>query len=125
MARVVVATGATPQFVDTREWCGCTTTPVYATVDPNNRTTEPVFITYSTKPFMFERPHDHRQPIIRVSQRRERPRECRSSTRTASASRGDPSPEPEPPLTQLRGFLAASVRMVQHCERRRAKCATT
>jgi hypothetical protein len=34
----------------------------------------------------------------------------------------EPSDEP-PPVAALRGFMAASVRMLQHCERRRAKAA--
>jgi hypothetical protein len=50
-----------------------------------------------------------------------RPRERRARTRSTAPTRGDPDPEPEPPpVGRLRGFTAASVRMVQHLERRRA-----
>jgi hypothetical protein len=51
-----------------------------------------------------------------------RPRERR--VRRVVASRDGPRSESdEPPLTPLRGFLAASVRTVEHAERRRAKAA--
>lgn len=53
------------------------------------------------------------------------PREHRGRSRTTAPKRGsphDPDPEP-PPIAHQRGFLAASVRMIQHCERRRAKWA--
>jgi hypothetical protein len=69
-------------------------------------------------------------PINHVPQRREntaRPRERRAAPRRrARAPTGDdpsePPPEP-PPVEVWRGLAAASVRMVQHCERRRAKWA--
>lgn len=67
-----------------------------------------------------------RPPVVHVPERREpvaRPRERRAVARRAStSSRGSPDdPDPEPPaVVHLRGFTAASVRMVQHCERRRA-----
>jgi hypothetical protein len=66
-------------------------------------------------------------PVVRVPERREpvavpatRPRERRA--RRAGSSRDGPGSESdEPPaVVHLRGFTAASVRMVQHCERRRA-----
>jgi hypothetical protein len=69
---------------------------------------------------------DSRAPIVHVPPRRgntARPREQRSRRRTTAPSRGDPDPEPpKPPVEELwRGLEAASVRMVQRCERRRAK----
>jgi hypothetical protein len=52
-----------------------------------------------------------------------RPRERRARSRSSSASRDGPlPPESEPPPVKTwRGLEAASVRMVQRCERRRAK----
>jgi hypothetical protein len=59
--------------------------------------------------------------VPRASARTRRP--ARRVTRTTS-SRGDPDDEPEPRrVAQLRGFWPASVRMVQHLERRRRKVA--
>jgi hypothetical protein len=54
-----------------------------------------------------------------------RPATRRRVARTVG-SRGDPhladgEESDEPPVAPLRGFMPASVRMVQHCERRRAK----
>jgi hypothetical protein len=64
--------------------------------------------------------------IVRLPQSTRTRRVARRVARTVG-SRGDPSqldddPEPEP-VARLDGFLAASVRMVQHLERRRAKAA--
>jgi hypothetical protein len=70
-----------------------------------------------------------RAPVVHVPERREnvattRPREHRSPSRSRSAARGDPDPpEPEPPVEVWRGVAAASVRMVQHCERRAKRVA--
>jgi hypothetical protein len=59
--------------------------------------------------------------VPRASARTRRP--ARRVART-TGSRGDPDDEPEPrPVAQLRGFWPASVRMVQHLERRRRKVA--
>jgi hypothetical protein len=61
-----------------------------------------------------------RKPVVRAP---ERPREQKARTRSTSSSRDGPSePSDEPPLVvPLRGFRPASVRMVQHLERGRAK----
>jgi hypothetical protein len=55
---------------------------------------------------------------------RARPRARRATARSGASRDGpsEPSDEP-PPVGLLRGFLAASVRMVHHLERRRAKAA--
>jgi hypothetical protein len=56
---------------------------------------------------------------------RPRERRARATTRNSRSAGGDgPSDEPPPPdVAHLRGFVVASVRMVQHLERRRAKAA--
>jgi hypothetical protein len=62
-----------------------------------------------------------RAPIPHVARPRERRPTSRQRTRAPTSD--DPSPEPEPPLEVWRGLVAASARMIQHCERRRAKAA--
>jgi hypothetical protein len=58
-----------------------------------------------------------RKPERRQSISARAPRTRR--TRTAASRRGPPSSESDlPPLAHLRGFLPASIRMVQHLERR-------
>jgi hypothetical protein len=61
-------------------------------------------------------------PVVHVPERREsaaRPRERRA--RRSGSSRAGPSSESDlPPVGLLRGFTAASVRMVQHLQRRNA-----
>ena len=74
-------------------------------------------------------PRQHLRPaVVRLPQRREnvskpRERRARRASTSSRASPDDPSPpESEPPPVEVwRGVAAASVRMVQHCERRRAK----
>jgi hypothetical protein len=67
-------------------------------------------------------------PLTRVPERREpvaSPGEQgRRARRSSAPSRGSSDdPDLEPPPETWRGLAAASVRMVQHCERRRAKAA--
>jgi hypothetical protein len=68
-------------------------------------------------------------PKALVPRPQNRARESRPQRRAAarsSSSGGDDPPDDEPPgpdLATWRGFSAASVRMVRHCARRRAKAA--
>jgi hypothetical protein len=81
------------------------------------------------------RQDQRRTAVVHVPERRENlaaivasPREHKPTRRRRTTSRDGPDdsdPEPPPLVVHLRGFLAASVRMVQHCERRRAKTAAT
>lgn len=75
-------------------------------------------------------PRRHLRPaVVHIAERREnvaRPRERRPSTRRRTASRdgpgrSDPDDEPNDVGGTWRGLTAASVRMVQHAERRRSK----
>jgi hypothetical protein len=116
----------TPQvFVDMRKTCACTSTTVYVTFDPNSIVTAaPDFITYPTELRREIRPHALRTPIAYVPQRFERARERGAGRRARAPSSDDPDPESDqPPVEVWRGLAAASARMVQHCERRRAKWA--
>jgi hypothetical protein len=54
----------------------------------------------------------------------EQGRRARRSSTSSRGSPDDPDPESDQPLVETwRGVVAASARMVQHCERRRAKWA--
>jgi hypothetical protein len=72
-----------------------------------------------------------RQARVRRPERREpvapeaRPRERRATTRRSGSSRASPDSDlPPPPVEDVwRSVVAASARMVQHAERRRAKWA--
>jgi hypothetical protein len=78
--------------------------------------------------YSFDEEHRLVAPALsrsKAPERREnaaRPRERRPATRRRTTSRAgpdEPSPESDPPIKVWRGLAAVSVRMVQHCGRRR------
>jgi hypothetical protein len=99
---------APPQaFVDMRKTCPCTSTTVYATFDPNSIVTAaPVLITHPAELRREIRPHAVRTPIVRVPQRRERPRERRAAVRrqARAPTSDDPSPSSDLEVRSLARF---------------------
>jgi hypothetical protein len=73
----------------------------------------------ATKAFALAASQSPPEPVAVQASPGEQGQRGRRSSRSSRSSPDDPDPEP-PAVVHLRGFTAASVRMVQHCERRRA-----
>jgi hypothetical protein len=98
--------------------------PPYPALSMNVRTGRVRAISWHETRRWMPRSQPVSMPRRAATTSRARPRARRASARAGASRDGPSEPSDEPPhVGLLRGFLAASVRMVHHLERRRAKAA--